>query len=192
MSGPERSMDSTQELLVRAKAGDAGARDRLFARYLPKLRRWARGRLPRASRALLETDDVVQETAMNAFRRLDAFEPRHEGALAAYLRQAVGNRIRDEVRSVARRPVRCEIDDERADPGSSPLDHAIGADTLERLAKAFGRLRPADRELLSARLDHQLDYAQIAECTGRPSANAARVAVARALCRLAEEMDDES
>jgi DNA-directed RNA polymerase specialized sigma24 family protein len=44
-----------------------------------------------------------------AFRRIEAFEVRGEGALQAYLRQAVLNRIRMEIRRVGRRPAVGEL-----------------------------------------------------------------------------------
>ena len=70
----------------------------LFARHLPPLKREASGRLLRWARDISDTFDVVQETMMQTFKRLDAFEPRSEGALQAYLRQAVINRIRNQGR----------------------------------------------------------------------------------------------
>src|SRR3954468_19823323 len=57
-SGPHR-LDSTFDLVERAKSGDGDALNQLFARYLPSLRRWASGRLPRWSRDLMDTDDLV-------------------------------------------------------------------------------------------------------------------------------------
>ena len=82
--------------------GDREALDALFKRHLGPLRRWARGRLPKWTRDLRDTEDLVQETLAQTLRHVDDFEPRHEGALRAYLRQAVLNRIRDEVRRVSR------------------------------------------------------------------------------------------
>src|SRR5689334_16083378 len=52
----------TQELLRLAKAGDPQALDALMSRYLPRLQRWASGRLPPWARSLLDTSDLVQET----------------------------------------------------------------------------------------------------------------------------------
>ena len=48
------------------------------------------------SQRLTLGNDLTQETNTSFTERMDAFEPRHEGALQAYLRQAVVNRIRDE------------------------------------------------------------------------------------------------
>ena len=94
---PSSPLESTHELLSLVRQGDRDALDRLYARCLPPLRRWARGRLPAAARGALDTQDLVQDTIVNSLRRLDRFDSRHEGALQAYLRQAVLNRIRDEV-----------------------------------------------------------------------------------------------
>jgi hypothetical protein len=53
--------DSTFSLLQRAQAGDRSAVDRLFSRYLPRLQRRARGRLPSSVHDMADTQDLVQE-----------------------------------------------------------------------------------------------------------------------------------
>ena len=183
---------STVELLARARAGDRSAVDAIFARCIPALRRWARGRLPAAARGALETQDIVQDTVVKALEHLDHFESRHEGALQAYLRQAILNRIRDEARRVARRPLPAELDTGLQADEASPLDIAIGRQGVERYEAALERLRPVDREAIVGRLELQYDYRQLAAILGKPNANAARVAVTRALERLIDEMDYES
>jgi RNA polymerase sigma-70 factor, ECF subfamily len=184
---------STTDLLRRAREGDAQALDDLIRRHVTPLRRWARGRLPRWTRDLRDTEDLVQETLAQTLRHLNDFEPRHEGALQAYLRQALINRVRDEVRRVGRYPIPAGIDenDEHADRSASPLDEAIGREAVERYEGALQRLRPEERELIIARVELQQSYAQIAAGHGKASPDAARMAVTRALVRLAEEMDVE-
>jgi RNA polymerase sigma-70 factor (ECF subfamily) len=183
-------LDTTLELLVRVRQGDREALDRLFARCLPPLRRWARGRLPAAARGALDTQDLVQETVLHSLRRLDDFDPRHEGALQAYLRQAVLNRIRDEARRFVRRPTPTALSDSLPADAASPLDIAIGRQGVERYEAALQRLRPSDREAIIGRLELQHDYRELALVLGKPNANAARVAVTRALARLMEHLDD--
>jgi RNA polymerase sigma-70 factor (ECF subfamily) len=180
--------DSTFDLLTRAQAGDEAARDRLFARYLPALSRWSSGRLPRWCRDLMDTDDLVQETLIRALRRIGQFEQRHEGALQAYLRHAVMNRIRDEVRRAKRSPVPAELEAEHPDGGASPLELAIGEQAVEKYEAALERLRPEEREAIVARVEMEYSYDQVARALGKPSADAARMAVSRALLKLAEEM----
>ena len=183
---------TTADLLQRARLGDADALNELFARYLPSLRRWARGRLPSWTRDLRDTDDVVQDTLVQTLRNLDGFRPRHEGALQAYLRQALVNRVRDEVRRVGRHGVSTELADEHADEAASPLEQAIGQEAMARYEQGLARLRPDEREVIIARVELGQSYQQIAAGHGRASADAARMAVSRALVRLAEEMDRDA
>ena len=187
-SGP---LSQTSDLLRRARAGDEEALNDLFRRHLPSLRRWARGRLPRWTRDLRDTEDLVQETLAQTFRRLDAFEPRHDGALRAYLRQALINRVRDEVRRVNRAPMPASLEssDGFVAADASPLEEAIGSEALHRYEAALQRLKPDERNLIIARVEMQQTYQQIAAAHGKASPDAARMAVTRALVALAREMD---
>jgi len=183
-----RGLETTLDLVQLAKGGDQAALERLLARCVPPLRRWASGRLPRWTRDLMDTDDLVQETVFRAVNRIGAFEPRHEGALQAYLRQAVMNRIRDEVRRKMRTPAQESLDDRYEHQAASPLDEAIGHEAVERYEAALSRLRPEDREAIIARVEMESSYDAVAQALGKPSPDAARMAVSRALVRLAEEM----
>ena len=180
--------DATYRLLERAKAGDREALDVLFTRHIPVLRRWASGRLPRWARDIAETQDLVQETVLQVFRRVEAFEPRGEGALQAYLRQAVMNRIRNEFRKKGRRPSFDGLDEQVPGDRTSPLDAAIRQEQLDRYESALSRLSEQERDLIIARVEVGLTYEEMAEALGKPSWNAARMATARALLRLAEEL----
>ena len=91
-------LESTADLLSRVRGGDPAAREQLFARYLPILKRWAHGRLPGSARNLADTDDLIQTSLLRALNRVGEFEPRHEGAFLAYLRQTLLNALRDEIR----------------------------------------------------------------------------------------------
>src|SRR5688572_18670401 len=137
--------DSTFELIRRVRAGDREALDRLFARHLAPLRRWASGRLPRGVRDLADTDDLVQDTLLKTLKTMEGFEPRRVGALQAYLRQAVLNRVRDEFRHKRRRPDQTGLDDIVAFGGESPLEEAIGRQAVESYEQALARLRPEER-----------------------------------------------
>jgi RNA polymerase sigma-70 factor (ECF subfamily) len=180
---------STMELIERARTGDRSALDLLFTRHFRPLRRWASGRLPRWARDVTDTDDLVQDALLQTFKRLADFDARGTGALYAYLRQAVLNRVRDELRRKARRPPADALADREADPGLSPLEQAIGSQALERYERALARLRPEEQETLVARLEMGCTYQEVAESLGKPSAEAARKAAQRALVRLIAEMD---
>lgn len=181
-------MQSTVELLEQARQGNAAARDLVFQRCVTGLRRFAAGRLPPQCRGMNDTEDLVQDTVVGALRQLDRFEIRHEGALLAYLRQAVLNRIVDEVRKFNRRPHAVAIEGDHAADATSPLEAMIGRENVERYEAALARLRPRDREAIVMRLEQQASYEAMAEHFAMPTPNAARVAVKRALLRLAHEM----
>jgi RNA polymerase sigma-70 factor, ECF subfamily len=184
------SGETSLELLARIRAGDASARDELVARYLPRLRRWATGRLPGWARERDDTDDLVQDTVIRALGKLEGFEPQHEGALQAYLRQAVLNRIRDLVRRAQRQPAIVPMDEDMTFEGESPLDEAIGAEARARYDAGLSALSAADQEAIIGRIEMGYDYDELAAVLGKPSPAAARMAVRRALLRLAEKMRD--
>jgi RNA polymerase sigma factor (sigma-70 family) len=180
--------EATVDLLNRVKSGDTEALDRLLERCMPALRRWAHGRLPTSARGMLETADLVQDAAIATMRRLDAFEVRHQGALQAYFRQAVINRIRDLARQRQRRPDQTGLPDQLPDDRPSPLDAAIGAENVARYDAAVHRLTPADREAIIGRIELQYSYKELAIVLDKPTPDAARAAVTRAMKHLAEEM----
>ena len=121
-----------------------------MARHVGPLRRWVSGRLPRWARDLADTDDLVQDTLLRTFQKIDGFEARGVGALQAYLRQAVLNRVRDELRQKARSPVMVDGDGLRLEAAGSPLEDAMGREALERYQAALSRLTPEEREAIIA------------------------------------------
>jgi RNA polymerase sigma-70 factor (ECF subfamily) len=190
--GPERRrLVATNDLRRLAKTGDEPARQELLSRYIPRLVRWASGRLPNFARSLLDTSDLVQDVLLKTLEGLDRVEVRGQTGFQAYVRQAVLNRIRDQVRWSARRPGPDGVPDDLSDSAPSPLEMAIGADVLARYEAGFARLNDEDREILHLKVELDFDYEQIATITGRPSRDAARMAVQRALTRLAAEMGHE-
>jgi RNA polymerase sigma-70 factor, ECF subfamily len=162
-----------------------------MARYWPRLQRWAHGRLPPSARGALDTHDLVQDTLMNVVHRIHAFEPRHEGAFQGFVRTVLLNRIRDIARQAKRRGPVDPLASDIVGNDSSPLDQAIGNETLERYDAALERLPPEDKELIIARIEMGLRYSEIVTMFGKPSAAAAHMAVSRALVKLAEEMVHE-
>src|SRR6202795_2579713 len=113
--------ESTLQLLARVRAGDRSALESLFTRYGSPLRRWAHGRLPCWARDVADTHDLVQDVLLQTFTRLENFDPRSEDALQAYLRQALINRVRDELRKHRRWPGSVELDLRHLDRNPPPL-----------------------------------------------------------------------
>lgn len=177
----------TVELLQRAKEGDSAALDRIMERYLPRLQRWARGRLPNHARGLFDTADLVQETLTHTLHGLQQIEVRGKGGFEAYVRQAVINGIRDQIRRASIRQTEAMPAD-LVNPAPSPLQDAIGTDLLARYEEGLAGLDAEDRRFIHLRVELEFDYDEIAAMTDRPSRDAARMAFQRALKRLAELM----
>jgi RNA polymerase sigma-70 factor (ECF subfamily) len=181
-------LESSLDLLNLVKAGDRDALDRLFERYMRPLQRWAHGRLPVWARDMSDTEDLVQDAVFKTLRHLDTFEYAGPGALHGYLRTAIWNRIRDELRRADRHPVPGELDEELAGVMTSPLDAAIGAEAMARYAAGLAQLSELDRELVIAKVECDFCYEEIAAIFEKPTAAAAGMAVRRALRKLAEAM----
>ena len=101
------------------------------------------------------------------------------------------NRIRNEIRSARRRPAGEELGSDLEDRAASPVDAAIGEQATAQYEAALNRLKPEERELIIARVELGLTYQEMVTMLGKPSPDAARMAVARALVRLTEEMGRE-
>jgi RNA polymerase sigma factor (sigma-70 family) len=141
------------------------------------------------ARTLFDTADLVQETLLRTLERLDQIEVRGPGGFQAYVRSAVLNRMRDQIRWANRRPGADAVLEADEDPGPSPLELAIGADLAGRYEQALGTLSEEDRQVLHLRIELDYDWEEIAAMTDRPSRDAARMQVTRALRRLAEAMN---
>jgi RNA polymerase sigma-70 factor, ECF subfamily len=186
------SAESSLSLLLRAQQGDGVAVEALMARYLTRLQRWASGRVPPSARGLLDTNDVVQDALLGTFQRLEHFTPRHDGALMAYLRTAVANRIRMEMRR--HHPRRTD----EGDAGTllstepSPLEVTVGRAAFARYEAALAQLNEDDRAAIIGRFEMGYSYDALARALHRPSSDAARKVVERAVRRLAAAMAEST
>lgn len=162
----------------------SGDMELFFAQQLRRLRGWVR-RLRGGLRAG-DTSDVIQDAVLRTLGRLDVFRPRTHRALAAYLRAAVRHRLIDHYRRASRWQT-VELDDRVAGGEVTPFQHAADAETRRRYRMALATLSPRDRELVVGHLELDYSHAQLGCMIGR-SPNAARMALARAMARLAERM----
>jgi RNA polymerase sigma-70 factor (ECF subfamily) len=176
----------TADLVERSKAGDQRAIEVLMARYHPRLVRWATGRLPAYARSLLDTSDLVQETLLRAMQAIQGHGGGAPRMFQAYVRQAILNRIRDQVSYARLRPGPGDVLENIEDAAPSPLEGAIQSDLLEHYEGALQQLAEPEQQLIHLRIELDLAYDEIAAITGRTSSDAARMAVQRAIRKLAE------
>lgn len=185
------SEESDLELLTRAQGGDAIALELLLKRHMPALRRFAHGRLPRAARSSYDESDLVQDVVLWVLPQLSSLTLKSPDAFQRLLRESLANRIRDLYRSRTRSAPAVQENDAPSS-ATSPLDSAVHQESLERYEIALQRLSPSDREAIIAKVELGLSYEALSLALGKPSAASARMAVARAIGRLLEKMQNRT
>lgn len=194
---PPDPFELTTQLVVRAQAGSAEAREDLFARYLPRVRRIVGLRLGRAPGALTDLEDVVHDALHDAFKSFRDFELRSEGRFRHWLARIVENRVSMALRhqkAQKRDPARqrpLDTDASRgpgspAAPISSPSRIAGRREAETILEQRLLTMKERHREIIIRRLYCEMSYAEIAEDLGLASAASARDLYSKALRRLGE------
>jgi len=169
---------------------EQGAIEHLFRELLPGLVRWTRRRLPPRARRRLDTSDLVQEALVGALQHLPELDQREAAVVRAYAQQSIRNRIRDELRRAGIGEVTGDARESTPDERPTPLEDAIENEDRNRFRRALARLERSDQELVVGRVELELSYEELAAATGRPSADAARVATRRAVLKLARHLGD--
>lgn len=188
---PLRARPDRGEASSRAACPYRALTTRLQA-LIPRLLRWAHGRLPQRARQGRDTSDLVQDALVGALGQESELLAERPGLLEAYLLRSIRHRIVDELRRSRLR--------ERA---SAPISAAVGASpsaldvlmvTEEQAAfrAACARLPERAQQLLAGRLDLELPYDVLARALGYASPDAARVAAKRAVLAVGRVLGEES
>jgi RNA polymerase sigma factor (sigma-70 family) len=179
---------STADALALAMAGHDSALNDLFGRYLPTLKRSAHGRLPSKARDRNDTDDIVQDAVVGFLKNLERFKSLRPGALLAFMRLSVTNRVRDEVRRAARSPEPDAVDvGDLPSSRPSPHEQLELAEISARYEAALAGMRSVDRQLILG-VELGYGYDDLAAMLGKPTARAARMAAGRAFDKLVMKM----
>lgn len=165
------------ELVVRARAGDAGALRDLVERYYDACWRYAYRML--GDRA--DAEDAAQETFLRALAALATYEERSQ--FREWLFTILVNQCRNALVSRSRRERRFVSSDEFPvqEHGLRAAEPPAMAD--DELAQAVARLEPEQREALLLRFGEGMDYAQMSLATGA-SQSALKMRVKRGCDRL--------
>lgn len=187
--------EETKHLLQQVRQGRPGF-DRLFDRHRIALRRAVDLRLDQQLRARVDPSDVVQETQMEAFRRLSDYLNRRPMPFHLWLRKTAYeqlimirrrhmHRLRRAVERELPLPNQSSVSLGRylAAPGKSPSQQATEEELGRRVRLAIGQLDEADRNILLMRNYEGLSYHEIA-CILEIEPAAARKRNGRALVRL--------
>jgi RNA polymerase sigma-70 factor (ECF subfamily) len=191
----------TQRLLEQARAGAAGAVNRLLERHRAYLCRFVALRLGAQLQARVDQSDVVQEAQMEAVRRLDAYLGDAPMPFRLWLRQIAHDRLLmlrrhhlgTQRRSVTREaalpdePSRAFARQLLAD-SSSPSARLAASELAQRVRQAVARLPEADRELVLLRNFEGLSNQEVAHLLQIQPATASQ-RYGRALLRLRQLLE---
>lgn len=198
----------SQQLIERARSGDAAAISEIFARHRGRLKRMVEMRLDRRLQGRIDASDVIQEAHMEVSTRLADYLNDPKLPLFLWLRLIVGERLTKLHRAhlgAQKRDAALEVSIFReALPAASsaalaaqllgkhtsPTQAAVRAERLLRLQEAINALDPIDREILSLRHFEELSRSEAALALGIEEAAAAKRYV-RALKRLKDLLGDD-
>jgi RNA polymerase sigma-70 factor (ECF subfamily) len=197
---------TTDDLLRRAKAGDAAALGALFAHYRDRLRKMVRLRLDRRVAGRLDASDVLQEAYLDVARRFPEYAAAPPVPFYVWLRGLTGQRLIDLHRQHLGAKMRDAGQEVSLYRGAlpqassaslakqllagltSPTQAAVRAEMQLKLQEALNSLDPIDREVVVLRHFEELNNIETAAVLGvEPSAASKRYL--RAIRRLKAILD---
>jgi RNA polymerase sigma-70 factor (ECF subfamily) len=196
--------EATIQLVQAAKGGDRASLEKLFARYLPRVRQIVALRLGQRLSQFIEHEDVAQEVLLKVFQGLERFEERSESSFRHWLSRCVECEIVDQSRRAAarkrgggqvRRFADCGqesfLSSILADSGPSPSAALRAAEVELQLEQAILKLPKHHREVVILRYLCEMPYDELAKQLGLAQEATARKACSRAVERLRELMEEE-
>ena len=176
MADSATDSEKTRQLLAQARLGDRRAFEQLFRRHGPYLRQVIELRLDPKLRQRVDVSDVVQETQIEAFRRLDDFLQRRPMPFRLWLRKTAYERLvnlREQHVEAARRAVGREVRfpdhsslqlaQKLFARGPTPSAQLNQKELKIRVGQAVARLSEADREVLLMRVFEGLSYQEVGQ-----------------------------
>jgi len=146
-----------------------------------------------------EVDDIVQEALLDAFRGLNTFVPRNDGALLHWLGELATNRFRDHWRrehSLKRGGGPAKVFDAYGSHvlsasilegnATTPSEGAQGAELERRLESCLLALPDTDRQVIVMARLCGMNHAEITEALGLGVESSSRAQLARALVKLSQ------
>ena len=172
-------------MLARVRAGETAAYAELVTRHAPVARR-----LAALSGAGADTDDVVQEAFVKAYRSLSSFR---DGAdFRPWLLRIVVNETRNLQRGRSRRSdreLRVVREEARLAPGPDPAEVAVGEERRTALLGAIRALPEELRLVITCRYLLELSETETAESLDIPTGTV-KSRLHRGLARLREGLPD--
>jgi RNA polymerase sigma-70 factor (ECF subfamily) len=197
---------TTDDLLQRARGGDAAALGVLFARYRDRLHNMVRLRLDRRVAGRLDPSDVLQEAFIDVARRFPEYAAAPAVPIYVWLRALTGQRLIDLHRQHLGAKIRDAGQEVSLYRGAlpqassaslaqqllagltSPTQAAVRAEMQLQLQEALNSMDPIDREIVVLRHFEELNNVETAAVLGIASPAASKRYL-RAIRRLKAILD---
>jgi len=197
---------SNKELIARAVAGDEDALVELLLAHHDRLAQHISQKLPVAMQAVIDADDVLQQTYIDAFVAIGRLELRSEKAFFRWLATIADHRLVDAVKSLKRKKRGGDL--QRVYPGGqsssmndllallsdsikTPSKQAARNEGIQALESALGGLPEDYRQAVRLRYLEGKGIEEIAAEMGRQP-DAVRGLLYRALKKLRDAMGQSS
>jgi len=181
-------MHTTGRLLHGALEGDAAAQSALFDRHLGRLLAFARARMTPRARGIVAPEDIVQETHLEAMRKLPTFEDRGPASFYRWLVAIARFKISEADRAAgAKKRQAGPLDAPVPAAITSPSGRVMQRAARERLDAALQELGGARAEAVRLRYLEGLSIQETAERLERSPA-AVKALVSRGLGDLVSRL----
>lgn len=194
-------VDSTLSLVRLAKEGDAGAMEKLFVRYLPRVRQIVAFRLGFRPQDFAAFEDLVQESLLKLFEKLEQYEERSEATFRNWVSRCVAHTVSNQLRDgrAAKRgggqvrPLSSFAGEDLStvvfaakDPSPSSLYR--GKELRDRIEVALLELKEHYREAILLRSFCEMSFEEVAKTLGLRTEAAARKMFSRAMAELRQKL----
>ena len=192
--------DRTTDLVYAAQGGSRLALEALFRRYLPRVRQIVALRLGYRLTDFYRYEDIVQDTLLNLFLKLDRFDTTSEARFRAWLASCTTNSVREHFRRARAKKrsalpstvfpsegLLAEILPSRESP---PPALAEFEECAERVEAALLRLPERERDVIIYVRLCGMSSDETADRMGISSPAAARKLLSRSLERLRRLLDE--
>jgi RNA polymerase sigma-70 factor, ECF subfamily len=176
--------DAISALVDEARAGDAGARRRLYTQYVDRVFRTVRAML----RSDADAEDVTQDALLTVLTSLNRYAPRPDARFAAWVTTIAVNTVRRRFRRARPELTATGELPETPDEAVDPVDDLDRARQRRALLIALGELPERERTIVSLRYGAELNASEIAAAVGIEPATVRKI-LERARARLGARIE---
>lgn len=195
-------LPSTIKLVKEVKTGRRESLEKLFSRYLPKVRRIVALRMGKKLQAFYDHEDLVQDALLKVFKGIDTFDESSHTLFHNWVAKCVENEIINQIRFQGAQKRGGEGEEaiknedlmlsSIIDPREkTPSWYVKARETESKVEEALLQLPEHYREVIILRFLCSCEYSEVAKLMNFGEEVNARMAVSRALKKLREKLGSD-